>query len=157
MRGTSCPALPWGLSKHQLAWFAPCPNLALLQHSFPQHLRPHRPALGAALFQVCEPSFFRVHIQININKSVHSYSVDYLLARCAKLMAAHQVLGIPVLFCFIFAHLPLFWQHSTLYYTVLGLSENAGSYALGPWMLLGGEFSLSLSWCLGTLNPLRVS
>jgi len=87
----------------------------------------------------------------------HSYSVVYLLALCAKLMAAHQGLGISILFSFIFTHLPLSWQCDMLYYTVLGLSENAGSYALGPWMLLDREFCLALCWCLGMPNPLRVS
>lgn len=88
---------------------------------------------------------------------VYSYSVVFLLALHAKLMVAQQVLGIPVLFCFIFTHLLLFQQCSILYYTVLGLSEKLSSYSSEPWMLLGGAFCLALCWCLGMLNSLRVS
>lgn len=72
-------------------------------------------------------------------------------------MVAQQTLGIPLLFCFIFTHLPLFQQCIMIYYTVLGLSGNPSCCSLEPWMLLGGAFCLALCWCLGMLNPLRVS
>lgn len=51
---------------------------------------------------------------MNINMLVHRYSVVYLLALHAKLMVGQQILGIPILFCFIFTHLPLFQQCSNV-------------------------------------------
>lgn len=68
-------------------------------------------------------------MQININKLAHSYLGVCLLALNAKLMAARQVLGYP---SFLFYFHPPPPVLATLYYTVLGLSEKAGSYALGP-------------------------
>lgn len=72
-------------------------------------------------------------------------------------MVAQQILGIPILFCFVFTYLLLFQQCSMLYYTALGPSESPSCCFLEPWILLGGAFCFALCWCLGMLNSLRVS
>lgn len=118
-----------GSIQHQLARFAPSPNLGLLQRSLPQHLRARKPAVAAAVFQVYKTSSFRIRIQIKIYKLMHSYLGVCLLALHAKLMAARQVLGYPSFLFYFHPPPPIL---ATLYYTVLGLSENAGSYTLGP-------------------------
>lgn len=120
-------------------------------------MRDHKPSIAATVFKLYTTSFPRVHIQININMLVHRYSVVYFLSLHAKLVGAQQILGIPILFCFVFTYLPLFQQCSMLYYTVLGLSENPSSWFLEAQMLLGGAFCFALCWCLGILNSLRVS